>query len=116
MVETLTRDPRASYATITMLEPPTDTRYVPCVSLLDFWLRERRLELVVYAHSIDFGTKGFGNLVQLAELQRQVAERLRAPVGSLAMIVKSATIYRADVGVMADTSAAARRKPPARTH
>ncbi|MGD0721074.1 MAG: thymidylate synthase [Roseiarcus sp.] len=114
VVETLTRDPRASYATITMLEPLTDTRYVPCVSLLDFWLREGRLELVVYAHSIDFGKKGFGNLVQLAELQRQVAERLRAPAGSLAMIVKSATVYRADLGLMADILAAARRKPPAR--
>jgi hypothetical protein len=26
------------------------------------------LEVVVYAHSIDFGTKGYGNLVELAAL------------------------------------------------
>ena len=80
----------------------------PCVSLLDFWRRPNGLELVVYAHSIDFGKKGFGNLVQLAELQRHVAARLDAPVGSLVMIVKSATIYKSEIDLMSETLAAAR--------
>lgn len=100
VVDKLRKDPVASYATITTFEPLTDTTYIPCVSLLDFWLRSGRLELVAYAHSIDFGKKGFGNLVQLAELQRHVAEGLGAPVGSLAMIIKSATIYKTEVGLM----------------
>jgi thymidylate synthase len=108
VVDKLSRDPAASYATITTFEPLTDTSYIPCVSLMDFWLRSGRLELVAYAHSIDFGKKGFGNLVQLAELQRHVAERLRAPVGSLVMIIKSATIYDAEIGLMSETLAAAR--------
>lgn len=107
VVDKLTQDPRASYAVITTFEPLTDTTYIPCVSLLDFWLRAGRLELVVYAHSIDFGKKGFANLVQLAELQRHVAERLQAPVGSLAMIIKSATIYTTETGLMAEALAAA---------
>ena len=46
--------------------------------------------------------------MQLAELQRHVATRLDAPVGSLAMIVKSATIYKSEIGLMRDTLAAAR--------
>jgi len=108
VIDRLTRDPVASYATITTFEPLTDTTYVPCVSLLDFWLRSGRLELVVYAHSIDFGKKGFGNLVQLAELQRHVAARLAAPVGRLTMIVKSATIYRTEVALMDEAVNAAR--------
>jgi thymidylate synthase len=107
VVETLRRDPRASYATITTFEPLTDVTYIPCVSLLDFWLRSGRLELVVYAHSIDFGKKGFGNLVQLAELQRHVAQQLDAPVGPLVMIIKSATIYLTEVALMRDALAAA---------
>ena len=106
VVDKLTRDPVASYAAITTFEPLTDTSYIPCVSLLDFWLRAGRLQLIVYAHSIDFGKKGFGNLVQLAELQREVAERLGAPVGTLAMIVKSATIYESEIGLMRQTLAA----------
>jgi thymidylate synthase len=108
VAETLKRDPVASYATITTFEPLTDTTYIPCVSLLDFWRRAGRLELVVYAHSIDFGKKGFGNLVELAEIQRHVAARLEAPIGRLAMIVKSATIYDTEVALMRKTLAEAR--------
>jgi thymidylate synthase len=108
VVDKLIRDPAASYAAITTFEPLSDTSYIPCVSLLDFWRRPAGLELVVYAHSIDFGKKGFGNLVQLAELQRHVAARLDAPVGSLVMIVKSATIYKSEIGLMRETLAAAR--------
>jgi thymidylate synthase len=108
VIETLRRDPRASYATITPFEPLSDTTYIPCISLLDFWLRSGSLELVAYAHSIDFGKKGFGNLIQLAELQRRVAETIEAPVGRLVMIVKSATIYLTETELMRATIAAAR--------
>jgi len=42
----------------------------PCVSLLDFWLVKGNLQVAVYAHAIDFGTKGYANLIELAALQR----------------------------------------------
>jgi thymidylate synthase len=109
VLETLRRDAHASYATITTLEPLTDVSYIPCVSLLDFWLRSGSLELVVYAHSIDFGKKGFGNLVQLAELQRDVASELNVPVGPLVMIVKSATIYQTELSLMSEMISSAQR-------
>jgi thymidylate synthase len=89
----LRRDPESRSATITTFQPLTDTSYIPCVSLLDFWLPAGALELVVYAHSIDFGTKGYGNLVELAAVQRHVAAALSAPMGRLVMMVKSAHIY-----------------------
>jgi thymidylate synthase len=107
VVDKLRRDPVTSNVTITTFEPLTDTTYIPCVSLLDFWLRRGRLELVAYCHSIDFGKKGFGNLVQLAELQRHVAVELAVPVGSLTMIVKSAHIYATEIDLMRGTVAAA---------
>jgi thymidylate synthase len=56
----LRSDPETRSATI--FQPLTDTSYVPCVSLLDFWRSEDRLELVVYAHSLDFGKKASGQL------------------------------------------------------
>ena len=112
VIETLSRDPVASYASITTFEPLSDSTYIPCVSLLDFWLRSGRLELIVYAHSIDFGKKGYGNLVQLAELQSHVAARLGKPVGRLTMIVKSAHIYETELVLMGEVVEAAsdRRK------
>ena len=99
VVERLRADPASRSATITTFEPLHDTTYIPCVSMLDFWAPAGRLELVVYAHSLDFGKKAYGNLVELARLQelvagelelarrpahglRQVGPRLRARVGA----------------------------------
>ena len=101
VVERLRRDPASRSATITTFQPLTDTSYIPCVSLLDFWLPDGALELVVYAHSIDFGAKGYGNLVELAEIQRRVATQLDTPIGRLLMTVKSAHIYQTEMDYMA---------------
>jgi thymidylate synthase len=73
--------------------PLTDTTYIPCISLLDFWIPARELELVVYAHSLDFGKKAYGNLIELAALQAAVAKQLARPAGKLIIHVKSAHIY-----------------------
>src|SRR5215204_6375890 len=81
VVERLRSDPESRSATVTTFQPLSDTTYVPCVSMLDFWLPSGRLELVVYAHSLDFGKKAYGNLVELARLQEHVAEEVGSPVG-----------------------------------
>jgi thymidylate synthase len=100
LVERLRADPLSRSASITTFEPLIDSSYIPCVSLLDFWIPEDAVELMVYAHSIDFGAKGYANLVQLAELQRQVAERLGRNVGRLTFVVKSAHIYDTEAPFM----------------
>jgi thymidylate synthase len=98
VIDRLRKDPASRSATITTFQPHTDTTYVPCVSLLDFWLPGDAVELVVYAHSIDFGAKGYGNLVELAALQHKVADALGLPVGRLLMTVKSAHVYETELG------------------
>jgi thymidylate synthase len=97
VIDRLRADPASRSATITTFQPHTDTTYIPCVSMLDFWLPDGAVELVVYAHSIDFGAKGYGNLVELASLQRHVADALGVPVGRLVMIIKSAHIYETEL-------------------
>ena len=76
------------------------------VSLLDFWLPDGAVELIAYAHSIDFGAKGYGNLVELAALQQHMVGRLGRPAGRLLMVVKSAHVYETEraylLGVLAD--------------
>jgi thymidylate synthase len=100
VIDRLAANPSALDATITTFQPLTDTSYIPCVSLLDFWLIKGRLQLAVYAHSIDFGTKGYGNLVELAALQTRVAGDLGVGVGTLTMTVKSAHIYQTELDLM----------------
>jgi thymidylate synthase len=100
VVERISANPSTRDATVTTFQPLTDRSYVPCVSLLDFWLLERALQLDVYAHGIDFGTKGYANLVELAALQARVAGDLDVPTGTLTMTVKSAHIYETELDAM----------------
>ncbi|HEY5092912.1 MAG TPA: thymidylate synthase [Acidimicrobiales bacterium] len=100
VVERLRADPTCRSASITTFQPLSDTSYIPCVSLLDFFLVNAALRLVVYAHSIDFGAKGYANLVELASIQHDVVKELGVDVGSLTMIVKSAHIYDSELAYM----------------
>jgi thymidylate synthase len=101
VVDRLRADPECRSATITTFQPLTDTSYVPCVSMLDFWLRDGALELVVYAHSLDFGKKAYGNLVELARLQHHVAGELGVATGALVVHAKSAHVYEPEWSAMA---------------
>jgi thymidylate synthase len=100
VVARLRADPECRSATVTTFQPLTDTTYIPCVSLLDFWIPDGALELVVYAHSLDFGKKAYGNLVELARLQEHVANELDLPVGRLLVHAKSAHVYEPEWELM----------------
>lgn len=100
VVDRLRADPAARDAAITTFMPLADATYVPCVSMLDFWIADGALELLVYAHSLDFGKKAYGNLVELARLQHRVAGELGVPPGRLVIHVKSAHVYDSERGLM----------------
>ena len=100
VIERLRTDPECRSATITTFQPLSDTSYIPCVSLLDFWRARGAVELVVYAHSLDFGKKAYGNLVELARLQHEVASAVGTPVGSLVVHAKSAHVYEPEFETM----------------
>jgi thymidylate synthase len=105
VVARLRDDRECRDATITTFQPLSDTTYIPCVSLLDFWLREGAVELVVYAHGLDFGKKAYGNLVELAALQAHVARELGGVgVGRLVLHVKTAHVYEQELELMRERS------------
>ena len=80
VIQRLRDDPLTRSAAITTFEPLLDTTYIPCVSLLDFWIRD--------------------SAVELAELHRLVAEGTGHSVGPLVFIVKSAHVYDRDLAYM----------------
>jgi len=100
VIDRIAANPSTRDATVTTFQPLTDSSYVPCVSLLDFWLLDGALQLEVYAHAIDFGTKGYANLVELAALHTRVAGDLGVSIGTLTMSVKSAHIYETELSTM----------------
>jgi thymidylate synthase len=107
VIERLRSDPETRSATITTFQPLLDTSYIPCVSLLDFWIAHGKLELIVYAHSLDFGKKAYGNLVELARLQHEVAVAVGVPVGPLLIHAKSAHVYEPELEAMRRLTAVA---------
>ena len=113
VIDRLAGDPSSRSATITTFEPLLDTSYIPCVSVLDFWIPEfstaaGAVELVSYAHSIDFGAKGYANLVQLSDLLQRVSSELGRPAGQLTFIIKSAHIYDTELDYMKSVLGSAR--------
>ena len=100
VIERLRADAECRSAAITTFQPLADKSYIPCVSLLDFWRAPGALELVVYAHSLDFGKKAYGNLVELARLQHEVAAAVGVPVGQLVVHAKSAHVYAPELELM----------------
>ncbi len=102
VADRLNKDEEARSATITTFQTLTDTTYIPCISLLDFWIPKEELELIVYAHGLDFGKKAYGNLIELATLQKTVAEKVDCPVGKLIIYVKTAHIYKPEWDDMND--------------
>lgn len=108
VIDRIRADPEVRNATITTFQPLTDTSYVPCVSLLDFWLSDGAVQLGVYAHGIDFGTKGYANLAELAALQHHVAQAIDGAVGALTFTIKSAHIYDTERELMREICESAR--------
>ena len=51
-------------------------------------------------YSLDFGKKAYGNLVELARLQHEVAAAVALPVGSLVIHAKSAHVYEPELETM----------------
>ncbi len=108
VIDRLRADPLTRSATITTFQPLTDASYIPCVSLLDFYLIDGALHLSCYAHSIDFGAKGYANLVELARLQEEIARGVTSATGTLTMTIKSAHVYESDFAYMSGVLAAQR--------
>ena len=59
----------------------------------------------MYAHSLDFGKKAYGNLVELARLQHEVASATGAAVWvRLVIHAKSAHVYEPELEAMRGTT------------
>ena len=84
-------------ATITTFEPLTDEKYIPCVSMIDFYVENEKLNMYIYCRSLDFGSKAYVNLAMLYKILKQVANAINIEIGSMNLTVKSAHVYQKDM-------------------
>ena len=95
VIEKLRKKPETKAAAITMIMYD-DEDYIPCVSVIDFKIREGKLILSAMCRAIDFGKKVYANLLALHKIQEMVAKEIKIPVGELVMYNVSAHIYEED--------------------
>ncbi len=99
VIEKLRKKPESKSATISMLQRAGEEDYIPCVSLLDFKIRDTQLWLTVTCRSLDFGKKAFYNFTNLSKLSKKVADKLGISKSRLFININSAHIYKKDIEV-----------------
>lgn len=73
-----------------------DEDYIPCVSLLDFKIRNKTLIESCTCRSLDFGKKALYNFYSLSDLAHEVARAVGVSKISLNIYVISAHVYKRD--------------------
>ncbi|MHA1796942.1 MAG: thymidylate synthase [Candidatus Helarchaeota archaeon] len=97
VIKKLKLKPESKSATITTFLPLEDENYIPCVSLLDFKIRNNALFLIVTCRSLDFGMKALYNLFCLSDILHEVGNELRISDLKLQVHVISAHVYEKDL-------------------
>lgn len=96
VINKLKNDVDTCSATITTFEPLFDESYIPCISMLDFYIENGLLNLYVYARSLDWGGKAYANLVMLTKIMEEVSNSVNIPIGGINLTVKLSRIYEKD--------------------
>ena len=68
----------------------------PCLSAVDFKIRESELLMTVMYRSQNVFTKQLGNVLALRDLQQTIADRVEVPAGTINLFAASAHIYEPD--------------------
>ncbi|MFX0099772.1 MAG: thymidylate synthase [Candidatus Hodarchaeota archaeon] len=97
VVEKLKKKRETKSATITTLMPSEDEGYIPCVSLLDFKIRDDILIVTVTCRSLDFGKKAIYNLLELTKIGEKIKTECKVKDLLLNVHVISAHIYEDDL-------------------
>lgn len=99
IVNKLKRKPETKSATITCLFPQEDFQkgaHIPCICLLDFKIRNKKLNMTVCLRSQDIGKKMYGDALAMGTLMGKVAKDVGISVGTLKILIMSAHIYEDD--------------------
>ena len=98
IITKLKNNPHTKSATFTLLDPENDQKHIPCIASMDFKIRQKKLLLTVLGRSIDAAKKLPADLLSLAEIQKEVADRLGIKAGPLTVFIASLHIYEENFG------------------
>lgn len=93
--EKLDTEPDSKSATISAMNPPDDSKHVPCICTVDFKIRDG-LILTAFFRSQDVGKKFAPDLLALHELFEDIAGHLDVGRNKFVIHIASAHIYESD--------------------
>jgi len=79
----------------------------PCLTAVDFKIRENELLMTAMYRSQNVFTKQLGNILALRDLQETIADRVEVPAGRINLFAVSAHIYEPDWATAEEILAAA---------
>ena len=97
IIRKLRKNPSIKSAVITLTRPGFDNNHVPCLTTIDFKIRNGNLLLICSFRSQDVFKKMYADILCLARIQKNVADELKVGIGALFLNVASAHIYKDDL-------------------
>lgn len=96
LVNRLSMKRETKSATICLLDEGTTALNIPCLTTLDAKIRDEKLNINFFYRSQNIAGRQYANLIAIAKLQRDLAERLSVDIGHMSGYVASAHIYEYD--------------------
>ncbi len=97
----LTRKPAAKSATISLLRTgDADLGHVPCITSIDFKIRDGLLHVCYFARSQDLFKKNFADNLAIYAIGQKLAADLSVQPGSVSAFIASGHVYASDVARM----------------
>lgn len=97
VIRKLTKNNFTKSATITLMKPGFDDNHVPCLTTLDFKVRNTKLVLFGFFRSQDVYKKMHADILCLARIQKIVADKIGVKIGGIYLSIASAHIYEEDL-------------------
>lgn len=97
LIERLKAKRESKSATIGLLVPGSRSANLPCLTTLDAKIRNDRLEMQFFFRSQNIFGRQYANLLALANLQAELAQKCLVAVGAMRGFIASAHIYEFDM-------------------
>jgi thymidylate synthase len=96
-IKKLQKRPGSKTATITLMDPSKDfTGHMPCIITLDPKIRDGKLMLTGFFRSQDIGKKFYADMMALAVIQKEIAQRVGVECGSIELLITSAHVVESE--------------------
>jgi thymidylate synthase len=85
-------------AIFSTLMPEKDDKHVPCLTLLQYLVRDNILIVFSHFKSIDIGKKAYGDFLEITKLFSKIKNQLKLENVKIIANIASAHIYKEDIG------------------